>query len=105
MALRDATTAQTNSDGNVAAADVDGLAISAIDTEIGIKTDAGEYILRTSFEANVSDGIITIKQSDDSYVNIDMIVLALKEKGYRAAYNKRSDDGDYKLCLAVAWNV
>ena len=104
MALRTSATAQTTSDANVRLADVNGLAISAIDTAIGTASDAGDYLLRMPFEANVSNETITIKQSDESYVDIEIIVLALKEKGYRASYNKRSDSGDYKLCLSVAWN-
>lgn len=104
MALRAASTAKTNSDSNVTPADVTGLAVSAIDTAIGTASDAGEYVIRMSFEANVADGVITIKQSDDSYVDIEPAVLALKENGYRASYNKMSDPGAYRLCLAVAWD-
>ena len=104
MALRDAATAKTASDGNIRPADVDGLAISAIDLLINTASNAGEYIIKESFEANVRDGTITIKQSDESYIDIETIVIALKENGYRAAYNKRNDPGNYKLCLAVAWD-
>jgi len=104
MALRNATTAQTTSSANVRLADVDGLAVSAIDTLIGTASDAGEYIIRVSFEANVNSGIITIKQSDESYIDVETVVLALKENGYRASYNKRTDDGNYHLWLAVAWD-
>ena len=104
MALRTSAAAQTISDANVRLADVNGLAISAIDAAINVASNAGDYLLRMSFEANVSDGVITIKQSDESYVDVEIIVLALKEKGYRASYNKRSDLGDYKLCLSIAWN-
>jgi hypothetical protein len=104
MALRTASTSKTASDGNIRLADVNGLAISAIDTAIGVAADSGEYIIRMKFEANVSDGVITIKQSDESYVDIEIIVTALKENGYRASYNKRTDDGNYRLCLAVAWD-
>ena len=104
MALRTATTAQTNSDANVRLADVNGLAISAIDTAIDVASNAGDYLLRMPFEANVSDGVITIKQSDESFVDVEVIALALKEKGYRASYNKRNDPGNYRLCLSVAWN-
>lgn len=104
MALITASAAKTTSDGNVVPADVDGLAISAINTAIGAASAAGEYVSRTDFYANVTDGVTTIKQSDDSYIDVGPIVLALKEKGYRAAYNKKSDPGDYLLCLAVAWD-
>lgn len=104
MTLRAASTAKTASDINITSADVDGLAISAIDIAIGVASDTGEYILRTSFEANVSDGITTIKQSDDSYIDVEPIISALKENGYRASYNKKSDPGNYKLCLQVAWD-
>ena len=104
MALRSAATAKTASDGNVTPADVDGLAISAIDVAIGVASDRGAHIIRESFEANVADGVTTIKQSDASYIDVETVVLALKENGYRASYNNRTDDGDYLLCLAVAWD-
>ena len=104
MALRTATTAKTASDANRVSPDVSGLAISAIDASIDTAATAGEYMIRESFEANVSSGSITVKQSDDSYVGIEAVVHALKENGYRASYNKRTDDGDYRLCLAVAWD-
>ena len=104
MALITASAAKTTSDGNAAPADVDGLAISAISVAIGAASAIGEYVLRMDFDANVADGITTIKQSDDSYIDVGPIVLALKENGYRAAYNKKSDPGNYLLCLAVAWD-
>ncbi len=104
MALRTAQTAQTTSDANVRLADVNGLAISAIDALISAASDNGEYVIREDFEANVNNGIITIKQSDESYIDVETIVNALKENGYRASYNKRANPGNYKLCLAVAWN-
>ena len=104
MALRTASTAKTSSDASRPVPDVTGLAISAIDTAIGTTADAGEYILRTSFEASVAGGITTIKHSDDSYIDVETVVLALKENGYRASYNKKTDPGDYRLCLAVAWD-
>ncbi|MEE9119188.1 MAG: hypothetical protein V3U02_11445 [Calditrichia bacterium] len=104
MALRTASTASTASDTNAVPADVDGLAISAVDAAIGVATNAGEYVLRMDFEANVTNGVTTIKQSDDSYIDVEPIVLALREKGFRAAYNKKTDPGAYLLCLAVAWD-
>lgn len=104
MALRSAVTAKTESDGNVVLADVNGLAVSAVNTAIGTATSTGKYVTRISFEANVSDGVTTIKQSDESYIDVETVVLALKENGYRASYNKKSDPGNYKLVLAVAWD-
>ena len=104
MALRTASTAKTASDGNVTPTDVTGLAISAIDALIGIESGSGGYILKASFEARISNGITAIKQSDESYIDVETIVLALKENGYRVSYNKRTDPGDYLLCLQVAWN-
>lgn len=103
MALTTATVAKNTSDTNRTPASVNGLAIGAINTAINAAAGAGEYVIRKTFEARISDGITSIKQSDDSYVDVETIVLALKENGYRAAYNKRNDPGDYALCLQVAW--
>lgn len=104
MALRAATTAKTTSDSNKTPADVSGLAISAIDTVIAAAANAGEYIIKASYEANVREGVTTIKQSDGSYIDVETVVLTLKENGYRVSYNKKSDPGNYRLCLQVAWD-
>lgn len=103
MALRDALTAKTASDSNIVAANVDGLVISEIDAAIDAASLTGIYIIKISYEANVADGIITIKQPDETYVDVETVVLALKENGYRVSYNKRTDSGNYLLCLQVAW--
>lgn len=105
MALQSSATAKAASDTNKQAVDVDNLSIVLIDNVISSQESLGVYLATFDFEARTSNDITEIKQSDESYIDLNIIILALTDRGYRLSFNeKNTSSGGVKIHLTVAWD-
>lgn len=105
MALQSSSAAKAASDTNKQAIDVSNLSIVLIDNGISAKELLGIYFVAFDFEARRSNDTIEIKQSDESYIDLDVIILALIDKGYRISFNeKNTSSGGIKIHLTIAWD-
>lgn len=105
MALQSSTTAKTASDTNKPAIDVSNLSILLIDNGISAQKVLGIYCATFDFDARTSNDTIEIKQPDESYIDLNVIILALTDRGYRLSFNeKNTSSGGTKIHLTVAWD-
>ena len=104
MTLTAAATSKTTSDEGRSTPDVDNLAITAISAGIGEAASSGLYIYIVNLEGKITNSVVQVKQSDDSYIDLEVIVYALKENGYRVSCNEKNTSSGFKVNITVAWN-
>lgn len=104
MTLTAAASSKTTSDGTRSAPDVDNLTITAINAGIGNAASSGLYIYIVNLEGKITNSLVQVKQSDGSYIDLEIIVYALKENGYRVSYNEKNTSSGFKVNLTAAWN-
>lgn len=104
MALTSASASKTASDSNRAAPDVANLTIVAINAGIGAACATGVCVYMVNLDGKITDDVVQVKQSDDGYINLGVIIYALEENGYRVSCNKKNTTGGFKVNLTVAWN-
>jgi len=104
MALQTAEAAKAGADTNRQIADVSSPVISDIDTEIAIQMLSGKYVAYFDFETTMDGETIRIKQSDSSYIDLDVVLFALENSGYRCTFNKKNITNGIKIKLSLAWN-
>jgi len=80
------------------------LIINVINSEISRISLLGGYVAVLTLEAEMQSDIIMIKQSDSSYVSLDDIVSALRDRDYRVSSNKKNIlSNGISIRLSVAW--
>lgn len=107
MALRTAASANTTSvankppDGSIFSS----LVVGDIDTDVGVQSLLGNYSCICNLEARLSNDVIQVKQSDDTYVDLEDVMFALDDRSYRTSCNiKNTSTGGIRIRLSVAWN-
>jgi len=104
MTLQSAETAKAGSDTNRSVPDVSNVTIVEIDALITTAKGNGLYRIDLNRIGRMLNNGIQIKQTDDSYINIETIIYALTEGKYRAVYKKKNISSGFKINISVAWN-
>lgn len=106
MALRTAAAAKSETDANKPSntSIVNSLTVSDIDAEILKKGGAYYFTLDMTFEGKDENGVVSIEQSDRTFINLDDLLSYIGEQGYIYSHEVYSKSSGLIIKIKMGWN-